>query len=183
MSRTHRPNVYLAGMIGSGKTTIGQALARVLGREFRDFDWELKAETGLDLHGVVRERGWLGFRVAEYETIKRLAAKEGLVVGLGGGTVRYPWNLDALAGSGPIVLLTASLDVLAERVRATDRPRVNDGTTLEEDLELIWRNGRDMYLKAASIMYPTDRGLTVDEEAAELAQLLRSGPMNSAAGD
>lgn len=175
MSRARTPNVYLAGMIGTGKTTIGQALAKELGRPFLDFDWELKSDTGLDLHALVRERGWLGFRVAEYETIKRLAALDGVVVGLGGGTVRYPWNLDALAGTGPIVLLTASLDVLAERVRASDRPRVNEGTTLEEDLELIWRNGKDMYLKAATFTYPTDRGLTVEQEAAELARRLDLG--------
>src|SRR5512132_3228896 len=158
MNRTRQPNVYLAGMIGVGKTTIGQQVARTLGRRFYDFDWELKEETKLDLHTLVAERGWLGFRVAEYAVIKRLASLEGAVVGLGGGTVRYQWNLDAMAGTGPIVLLTADLDVLADRVRAADRPRVHPGTTLEEDLQLIWGSSKDLYLKAATYVYRTDLG-------------------------
>jgi shikimate kinase len=173
MNPSRKTNVYLAGMIGVGKTTIGQALARVMGVPFYDFDWELNKHTGLDLHTLVREQGWLGFRVAEYAVIKQLAAVAGAVVGLGGGTVRYQWNLDAMAGTGPIVLLTADLGVLAERVRVSDRPRVNPGTTLEEDLDLIWRNGKDLYLKAATYTYPTDKGLTAEQEAHEIAALVR----------
>jgi shikimate kinase len=174
MSRARKANVYLAGMIGVGKTTIGQELARQLGCPFLDFDWELARHTGRDLHTLVREQGWLGFRVAEYAVIKRLANIDGAVIGLGGGTVRYQWNLDALAGTGPIVLLTAGLDVLAERVRTSDRPRVNEGTSLEQDLELIWREGRDLYQAAATCTYPTDRGLTVVQEAGEIAELVRA---------
>jgi shikimate kinase len=174
MKRARKPNVYLAGMIGVGKTTIGQQVARVLDCPFHDFDWALREETGLDLHALVAERGWLGFRVAEYTVIKRLAAVEGAVIGLGGGTVRYQWNLDALAGTGPIVLLTAELDVLAERVRVADRPRVNPGTTLEEDLALIWGNNKDLYLRAATFVYRTDRGRPVEQEAQEIVELVRS---------
>jgi shikimate kinase len=174
MTQPRKANVYLAGMIGVGKTTIGQELARVLDVPFYDFDWELNKYTGLDLHTLVCEQGWLGFRVAEYAVIKRLAAIDGAVVGLGGGTVRYEWNLDAMAGTGPIVLLTADLNILAERVRVADRPRVNPGTTLEEDLDLIWRNGKDLYLKAATYTYPTDKGLTATQEAEEIAALVRN---------
>ncbi len=180
MNHVRRPNVYLAGMIGVGKTTIGRQVARVLGCPFYDFDWALQEETGLDLHTLVRERGWLGFRVAEYTVIKRLAAIEGAVVGLGGGTVRFQWNLDAMAGTGPIVLLTADLNVLAERVRVADRPRVNPGTTLEEDLDLIWGSSKDLYLKAATYVYRTDLGLTVEQEANEIAVLVRGWTANAA---
>lgn len=173
MTSARRPNLYLAGMIGVGKTTIGQQVARVMDRTFHDFDWALEKETGLDLHTLVRERGWLGFRVSEYKVVKELAALDGAVVGLGGGTVRYQWNLDAMAGTGPIVLLTANLDVLAERVRVADRPRVNPGTTLEEDLRIIWGENEALYRNAATYVYPTDRGLSVEEEAREIAELVR----------
>ncbi|MDP6705297.1 MAG: shikimate kinase [Alphaproteobacteria bacterium] len=165
-------NIYLAGMVGSGKTTLGRLIAKELVQPFLDLDAEILAETGQDLHGLVGAEGWLGFRVREYEMVKRFVAETNQVIGLGGGTVRYPWNLDLLAGTGPIVLLTADLDVLAARARAADRPRVNEGRTLEEDLAEIWESAGERYLAAADIVYATDEGKSATEEAAEIAALV-----------
>jgi hypothetical protein len=92
---------------------------------------------------------------------------------LGGGTVRYEWNRDALRGTGLTVLLEVDLAVLAERVRGADRPRVNPGVTLEEDLARLWASAETLYRKAANLTYRTDTGLDVDAEAAELARLLK----------
>mgnify|MGYP001353212434 CR=1 FL=1 len=166
------PNLYLAGMIGSGNTTLGQIIARRLSRPFIDYDWELEKETGLDLHSLIRERGWLEFREHEYTTIKRLSQQRGLVVGLGGGTVRYEWNRDLLRGTGPVVLLTADLEVLSARVRANDRPRVNTEMTLEEELQWMWDQGREKYLAAADEVYDTGRGLSPDQEAEQIIVLV-----------
>ncbi len=168
-------NIYLAGMIGSGKTTVGMALARRTGRPFLDLDRELKKDSGWDVHGVVEREGWLGFRQREYEIVKRFATLREAVVGLGGGTVRYAWNRDVLAGTGPIVLLTAELSVLADRVRAVDRPRVNPGTTLEEDLRLIWEGNETTYRRAATFVYRTDQNKSPEDEAAEIIGLVGTG--------
>jgi len=165
-------NVYLAGMIGSGKTAIGERLAALLGRPFHDLDREVDAALGRSFHLLVAERGWLAFREVEYAVVKRLAALDGAVCALGGGTVRYEWNRDALRGTGIVVLLDADLGTLAARVRAADRPRVNPGTSLEEDLALIARSAGHLYREAADLVYRTDTGLGVDEEAAEIAALL-----------
>jgi shikimate kinase len=113
-------NVYLSGLIGSGKTTLGE----------------------------------------------RLAAR------LGGGTVRYAWNRDALRGTGVLVFLEAGLATLAARVRAADRPRVNPGVSLEEDLAAIWVAAEPLY-RAADLTYRTDAGRSVEEEVEDLARLLR----------
>ena len=88
-------NVYLSGLIGSGKTTLGQRLADRLGRPFLDLDRELDAELGRSFHALVREQGWLAFREREYEIVKRFAAARNTVCALGGGTVRYAWNRSA----------------------------------------------------------------------------------------
>jgi shikimate kinase len=167
-------NVYLSGMIGSGKSTLGARLAARLGRPFHDLDRELERMIGRSFHDFVRDEGWLAFREVEYRVCKQFAALKGAVCALGGGTVRYDWNLDALRGTGVLVFLDADLAALAARVRAADRPRVNPGVSLEEDLEHIWRTSADRYRKSADLVYRTDAGRSVDEEVEDLTALLRA---------
>jgi shikimate kinase len=161
-------------MIGSGKTTIGVPLAARLGRPFHDLDRELDRLIGQSFHELVREQGWLAFREVEYRVCKQFAALRDAVCALGGGTVRYDWNIDALRGTGILVFLDADLATLAARVRAADRPRVNPGVSLEEDLERIWTTSADRYRKTADLVYCTDAGRTVDEEVDDLVALLRT---------
>jgi shikimate kinase len=165
-------NVYLSGLIGSGKTTLGRRLAARLGRPFLDLDRELDGDLGRSFHELVREQGWLAFREREYEIVKRFAAVKNTVCALGGGTIRYAWNRDALRGTGVTVFLEAELGTLAARVRAADRPRVNPGISLEEDLAAIWVAAAPLY-RAADLTYRTDTGRSVDEEVEDLVARLR----------
>lgn len=164
-------NVYLCGMIGSGKTTLGTLLARALGFDFRDLDQEMDRILGYSFHRLVREKGWLAFRELEYSICKGFGRTQRAVIALGGGTVRYEWNMDVLRGTGPVILLTASIQTLVERVREADRPRVNPGTSLEEDIRTIWSENRDKYLAAADIVYDTETK-TPGEAVEELKLLL-----------
>jgi shikimate kinase len=165
-------NVYLSGLIGAGKTTVGEKLAIRLGWAFDDLDLAMAALTGKPFDAVVKEEGWLAFRQYEYTICKQFATKDRTVVGLGGGTVRYEWNRDVLAGTGVNVLLVADLKVLADRVRPRDRPRVHAGTSLEEDLLAIWQEHRDLYLRFADITYHTDQGRGLSQEIEDLMELL-----------
>ena len=165
-------NIYLAGLIGSGKTTIGRLLAKELGWAFADPDEEMKRDAGKDFRQVVEEEGWLGFRQREYRICKRFALMQQTVVGLGGGTVRYDWNRDVLQATGINVLLLADLQVIAERVRVNDRPRVNAGVSLEQDLLSIWQSSQDLYLSFADIVYRTDEGKSIEQEVQELQAII-----------
>ena len=89
----------------------------------------------------------------------------------GGGTVRYAWNRDVLRGTGVLVFLEADLATLAARVRAADRPRVNPGVSLEEDLAAIWAAAEPLY-HDADLIYRTDAGRTLDEEVDDLLALI-----------
>ena len=167
-------NIYFAGMIGAGKTTLGKPLATRLGWSFDDLDDAMARQAGKPFSQVVAEEGWLGFREREYKIIKQFAAMDHTVVGLGGGTVRYEWNCDKLRSTGVNILLIAGLNTLVERVKINDRPRVNPKTTLEQDIEQIWGKHQDLYYKFADIVYPTDKGKTVEQEVDELLEILRS---------
>ncbi len=165
-------NVYLCGLIGSGKTVIGERLAARLGRPFLDLDREMDRELGWSFHELVREEGWLAFREREYLLCRRFANLKRVVVALGGGTVRYAWNTDILRGTGVMILLDADLGVLAERIRRVDRPRVNPGASLEEDLRRIWSAAAHLYRQATDLTYRTDTGKEIEVEVSELLHLL-----------
>ncbi|NJL73491.1 MAG: hypothetical protein HC888_19175 [Candidatus Competibacteraceae bacterium] len=113
-------NLYLCGMIGSGKTTIGRRLAETTGLSFTDLDQEMERRLGHSFHRLVAEQGWLAFRELEYAICKDFSRLDHHVVCLGGGTVRYQWNVDVMRGSGPIVLL--ELDRGSHRAGASGRP-------------------------------------------------------------
>jgi shikimate kinase len=166
-------NLYLCGMIGSGKTAIGLAISRRLKWSFFDLDQVMESEAGKRIHEIVADETWLGFREREYSICKRFSEMNHSVIALGGGTVRYEWNRDILKGSGPVILLTARLKVLAERVRKNDRPRVNPEASLEQDLALLWRKFKHLYFLAADFTYRTDQGKTVRQEADEIIRILR----------
>jgi len=167
-------NIYLSGMIGSGKTAVGTLLAQRIGWSFFDLDREMDRELGRSFHELIREQGWLAFRELEYRICKRFARMERTVIALGGGTVRYEWNTDLLRGTGIMILLEADLPTLAGRVRAADRPRVNPGVSLEEDLQRIWSSSAHLYRQAAALTYQTDTGKGVEEEVDDLVTLLKS---------
>jgi len=165
-------SVYLCGMIGSGKTAIGERLAARLGRAFYDLDREMDRELGYSFHRLVQEQGWLAFRELEYDICKRFAGMTAIVAALGGGTPRYAWNRDILRGTGVTILLEADQTTLAARVRQADRPRVNPGVSLEEDLARIWSTAGHLYRLAADVTYRTDTGKSLEEEVAELLSVL-----------
>ena len=167
-------NVYLCGMIGSGKTAIGERLATRLGRAFYDLDREMDRELGYSFHRLVQAQGWLAFRELEYDICKRFAGIPRIVVALGGGTPRYAWNRDILQGTGITILLDAHQKTLADRVRSADRPRVNPGVSLEEDLERIWSTAGHLYCQAADVVYRTDAGKDIHAEVEDLLNLLTS---------
>jgi shikimate kinase len=158
-------------MIGSGKTTLGKRLAGELGWDFCDLDEEMDRVLGYSFHKLVEEKGWLAFRELEYTLCKGFSKLDKTIICLGGGTVRYEWNLDILRGTGPIILLEAPLDILVDRVRLADRPRVNPGTTLEEDIQMIWKASKDKYYQAADMIYRTD-SKSLDEEVQELKAII-----------
>ena len=165
-------NVYFSGLIGVGKTTVGKILAELLGWPFDDLDLAMERTSGKDFRQVVADEGWLGFRMREYSLCKQFASMDHTVIGLGGGTVRYEWNRDVLQGTGVNILLVVDISVLPERLIGNDRPRVNPGASMEEDLAWMWEKHKHLYTGFADIIFPTDKGKSALEEAKELfAQL------------
>ena len=118
-----RGNIFLVGMMGAGKSTIGKALARHLGREFVDSDRVLAERTGVAVATIFEIEGEGGFRRREAMVIAELAKGEDRVVATGGGSILAAENRHAMRESGTVVYLRARVESLWERTRHdTSRP-------------------------------------------------------------
>ncbi|HZM35636.1 MAG TPA: shikimate kinase [Burkholderiales bacterium] len=110
-------NVYLVGMMGAGKTTVGRLLARRLKLRFIDCDQELERRCGVKIPLIFEIEGEPGFRARESQVLAALAALDGVVLGTGGGVVLSEENRRLLAERGTVVYLRATPEDLYERVR------------------------------------------------------------------
>jgi len=110
-------NLYLIGLMGSGKTTIGRQLARRLGYPFWDSDHEIEARTGVNASTIFEIEGEAGFRCREARVIEELTRKQGIVLATGGGVVMNAANREALRSSGWVVYLSVAPTLLWARLR------------------------------------------------------------------
>ena len=115
-------NLIIYGPPGVGKTTVGQALAQKLGREFVDSDPLIEARAGLTLSEIFAQKGEAEFRRIESEVCAELGARNHWVIAPGGGALLNPINRAALERQGVIVCLRAPLETLLSRMPNTDRP-------------------------------------------------------------
>jgi len=116
-------NVYLAGFMATGKTSTAKAIARNLGVPWVDLDEAIVQEQGKSVAEIFAEHGERAFRNAEHRALKAVVRDGGRVVALGGGAVCFERNRDLLRGTGPVVLLTAPVEVILKRAgRSTARP-------------------------------------------------------------
>jgi shikimate kinase len=110
-------NVYLVGLMGAGKTTIGRSLAKRLNLDFVDSDREIEARTGVSIPTVFEIEGEEGFRKREAQMIADLSRLSGRVVATGGGAVLRQENRANLRASGFVVYLNVPPHTLWERTR------------------------------------------------------------------
>jgi len=148
-------NIFLVGMMGAGKTTLGRALAQRLGQEFFDTDRVLVERTGVPVGTIFEIEGEEGFRRRESAVLAELAKHEGCVIATGGGVVLAEDNRRLMRASGTVVYLRARLENLWERTRHdSSRPLLATPNPRAKLVELL--EARDpLYREAAHIIVDT----------------------------
>ena len=168
-------NVAIFGFMGVGKSSVGRLVAEALGMEFVDLDDTVVAKAGMDIPAIFRERGEKGFRELEKEATRTIAARDGVVIACGGGTVLDQDNLEALRRNSRMILLTADPETTLRRVEADGdtRPLLS----VEEKVEPIARllgHRMSRYLEAADKAVDTS-GKNQAQVAREIIEYLREG--------
>jgi shikimate kinase len=118
-STSSRPpaNVYLVGLMGAGKTSVGRVLAKRLRKRFVDSDHEIESRTGVRIPVIFEIEGEAGFRRREAATVQELVRHSGIVLATGGGAVLDPENRRVLHETGTVVYLSATPTELWLRTR------------------------------------------------------------------
>ena len=133
-----KPNIFLTGFSGTGKTTIGREAARILGWSFVDLDERIEADAGTTIVAIFAERGEPHFRALETQALLTACESERQVVSTGGGIAESADNRAAMMRHGAVVCLEASPETIYERVLAQStgddaivRPMLAAGDPLE----------------------------------------------------
>ncbi|MBQ2256295.1 MAG: AAA family ATPase [Clostridia bacterium] len=154
-------NVVLIGMPGCGKTTVGKALASLLGKQFVDTDAEIERNAGKTIPEIFATQGIDAFRKLEHEVICRVGAEHGQIIATGGGAVTRQENQYPLEQNGRIVWLQRPPEMLP-----TDgRPLSKAGSLAE-----MYRAREPLYRCFSDMQIPNDG--TPDEVAATIAKEL-----------
>ena len=131
-------NLFLIGLMGAGKSTIGKQLARELDKDFLDSDSEIENRTGVSIDVIFDIEGEQGFRRRETGMLRELVEKRGIVLATGGGAVLAAENQQLLKGNGWIIYLRAAAEHLAGRVRLDRRrPLLQSGDKLAKIRDLL----------------------------------------------
>ena len=155
MRRTR--NVYLVGLMGAGKTTVGRMLARRLGKTFYDSDQEIEARTGVRIPVIFEIEGENGFRARESQTIAALCAFEDVVLATGGGVVLDPANREQLAAHGFVIYLRGDPQQLWQRTRHDrNRPLLQTEDPLRR-LQDLYAQRDPLYREVADLVVDTGR--------------------------
>jgi 3-dehydroquinate synthase len=150
-------NIFLIGLMGAGKTTIGRMLARRLGMNFADSDHEIEARTGASVPWIFEIEGEASFRRREADMIRELTAGSGLVLATGGGAVLNPESRRLLAERGTVVYLRASVNsILARTSHDKNRPLLQTADPRRK-LEDLTAQREPLYREIADLVIDTGR--------------------------
>ena len=150
-------NIFLVGLMGSGKTTVGRALARKLNKRFIDSDHEIEARTGVSIPVIFEIEGEVSFRQREADVIRDLTAQNDIVLATGGGAILNPDSLRYLHERGTVIYLRAGISSILQRTKNDkNRPLLRTADPRKK-LEELEAQRHPLYEKAAHLVIETGR--------------------------
>ena len=164
-------NIYLLGFMGTGKSSVGEALARRLELDFIDLDSLIEDKEGKEIVDIFKEKGEEYFRQKETETLQEVSKKQNLVVACGGGIVLKEENLKIMEASGIPICLKAEPQTIYERTKNdTFRPLLNVENPYARIKELLLQ--RQPFYDKIKIQID-DTNLSIEETALKIEEIVK----------
>jgi len=148
-------NIFLVGLMGAGKTTVGRQLAAELAKAFHDTDQEIERRTGVKIPLIFEIEGEAGFRVREAQVVDALTQLANVVVATGGGAVLSAANREHLARRGLVIYLHGQPKDLWQRTRYDKSRPLLQNTDALEKLHCLYRERDPLYREIADIVVDT----------------------------
>jgi len=157
VSDCKKNNIFLVGLMGAGKTTIGRLLARRLDMTFIDSDHEIEARTGATIPWIFEIEGEASFRRREADVIRELTGQTGIVLATGGGAVLNPASRKLLAERGTVVYLRASVSSILQRTAHDKNRPLLQTADPRKKLEDLTAQREPLYREIAHMVIDTGR--------------------------
>ena len=148
-------NIYLIGLMGAGKTSVGRLLARHFEKTFYDCDHEIERRTGVKISVIFEIEGELGFRARESTVLRELVGLNDIVLATGGGAILREENRHLLRQHGTVVYLRASLEDLWQRTRHDRNRPLLQTTDPRVKLEQLFIQRDPLYREVAMLTVDT----------------------------
>jgi len=170
-------NIFLIGFRGTGKTTIGKIISRMLDREFIDADEYLEQKEGKTVKDIFDEGGEKLFREMESRVIAELCLLDNKIIATGGGVILREENEKKLKKNGVLILLTADVDTIYKRIyrdkfTQQKRPSLTDRNGYPE-IEYLLKYRNPLYDKAADFVLNTD-SMSVNDAARKIVNFIKN---------
>lgn len=164
-------NLYLVGMMGSGKSVTGRKLAEMMRYPFVDLDDCLQKKMQRTISDIFSKDGEAFFRLQEAAVLQEVSAVKPQVVSTGGGVVLNPGNIRRMRETGTVIYLETSLEALWQRVRNRDERPLLKTQNPRETLSQLLESRRGIYEKESNLKVNTD-GQTAEAVAEQIKILL-----------
>lgn len=171
-------SVFIVGMMGSGKSTVGRRLADRMGLDFVDADAVIEERAGADIGWIFDVEGEDGFRAREEQVLDALSQRHRIVLATGGGAVLREANRRRLRERGVVVYLRGSVDIIVARTRHDRRRPLLQGVDVRKRLTDLLEQRTPLYEDVAHVVVDTDEGSAgrVAERVLEAVAAHRGAP-------
>ena len=142
-------NIFLIGLMGSGKTTIGKLLSKKLDKLFFDSDQVIEERLGVKVPLIFEYEGESGFRERESNVLKDLVAKKNIILATGGGVILSSKNRELLSSNGVVIYLKADYENLAKRMKNDKSRPLLQGTEIIPTLKKLFKIRDPLYSSIA----------------------------------